>query len=102
MSDKVREADGYVAALKKAACSSGDLQNDAYMDEMIDSVVGIVRAAALEEAAEALRVLRPNSEGYRRDEWAKFNWDLPCADAIDKGFDIGIAAIRALAQEEKR
>lgn len=54
------------------------------------------RAAALEEAAEALRLLRPNSEGYRRSEWDRFDFEMPCADAIDKAFDIGAAAIRAL------
>lgn len=55
-----------------------------------------VRAAAMEEAAEALRLLRPNSEGYRRSEWDRFDFEMPCADAIDKAFDIGSAVIRAL------
>lgn len=58
------------------------------------------RAAALEEAAEALRLPRPNSEGYKRSEWDKFDWEQPCADAIDTAFDIGAAAIRALAAKE--
>lgn len=52
-------------------------------------------SAAREEAVETLRLLRPNSEGYRRTEWEGFNFDLPTADAIDEAFNVGIAAIRS-------
>jgi hypothetical protein len=55
-----------------------------------------VRDAALREAAEGLKMLRPNSEGYRRPEWDRFDFDLPCADAIDEAFDVGSTAILAL------
>lgn len=91
MSDKVREAGEYVAALKRAACGSGDKQADAYLSDMIDSVVGIVRAAALEEAERACKRQRITGPGACSVEHSRMRHDH------NSGVEKCESAIRALA-----
>ena len=75
-----------------------DFANKASGGNSIDLalLLASVREGALREAAGALTALAPNGAGYRRPEWERFDFDLPCADAIDKAFKVGSGAILSL------
>ncbi len=86
-----------IALIRKWGARKAALVDDPDPDSLeLASVIASVRDAALREAADGLRMLRPNSEGYRRTEWDGFDFDQPCADAIDRAFDVGAADILKL------
>ena len=72
----------------------GPLSADAYVRFV--ALLATLRERTLREAADNLRALAPNGAGYRRKEWDDFNFDLPCADAIDMALKIGEDAILSL------
>jgi hypothetical protein len=59
-------------------------------------LLATLRERTLREAADNLRALAPNGAGYGRKEWDDFNFNLPCADAIDVALKIGEDAILSL------